>query len=101
VGGGGGDGFKPILFLDNAVCRVTTMAAPQQEITRRGKKLINSVDRCVDDDLEGYVTLNPGVRVLEGHRVVVRADVVELRKSGKVAVVSGGGSGHNPAFAGK
>ena len=65
-----------------------------------GKKLINSVERCVDDNLHGYVALNPGVRLLKGHRVVVRADFEELEKAGKVAVVCGGGSGHEPAFSG-
>ena len=65
-----------------------------------GKKLINKVSRCVDDQLEGYVSLNPGVRLVKGHRVVVRCDVEEFRRDGKVAVVSGGGSGHEPAFAG-
>ena len=69
--------------------------------TATGKKLINSVERCVDDNLDGYVALNPGVRLLKGHRVVVRADFEELEKAGKVAVVCGGGSGHEPAFSGK
>ena len=66
-----------------------------------GKKLLNSVDKCVDDNLDGYVAMNPGVRLLKGYRVVVRADFEELQKAGKVSVVSGGGSGHEPAFTGK
>lgn len=66
----------------------------------KGKKLINSVDRCVDDNLEGYVALNPGARLLKGHRIVIRADFQVLEKTDKVAVVCGGGSGHEPAFAG-
>nr|KAG5688954.1 hypothetical protein BaRGS_031353 [Batillaria attramentaria] len=66
----------------------------------KGKKLINTVDTCVDDNLEGYVALNPGVRLLKGHRVVIRADFEEVQNSGKVAVVVGGGSGHEPAFSG-
>ncbi|XP_067681745.1 triokinase/FMN cyclase-like isoform X1 [Haliotis asinina] len=64
------------------------------------KKLINSVERCVDDMLEGYVALNPGVRLLQGHRIVIRADVEDYVKSGKVAVLCGGGSGHEPAQSG-
>ncbi|XP_071079333.1 triokinase/FMN cyclase-like isoform X1 [Haliotis cracherodii] len=64
------------------------------------KKLINAVERCVDDMLEGYVAVNPGVRLLHGHRIVVRADVEDYAKSGKVAVLSGGGSGHEPAQTG-
>ena len=64
------------------------------------KKLINSVERCVDDMIDGYVSVNPGVRRLKGHRVVIRADVEEYVRTGKVAVVSGGGSGHEPAHIG-
>ncbi|XP_076464417.1 triokinase/FMN cyclase-like [Babylonia areolata] len=67
---------------------------------KSGKKLINSVDSCVDDNLEGYVALNPGVRLLKGQRVIIRADFEELQRAGKVAVVCGGGSGHEPAFSG-
>lgn len=55
----------------------------------------------MDDMLEGYVAVNPGVRLLHGHRIVVRADVEDYAKSGKVAVLSGGGSGHEPSQTGK
>ncbi|KAJ8308298.1 hypothetical protein KUTeg_013172 [Tegillarca granosa] len=64
------------------------------------KKLINSVSQCVDDNLEGLVAVNPGLCLLEGHRVVVRTDVADVIKSGKVTIVCGGGSGHEPAHAG-
>ena len=37
---------------------------------------------------------------MKDHRVVIREDVEELRKAGKVTLVSGGGSGHEPAQAG-
>ncbi|XP_041354641.1 triokinase/FMN cyclase-like [Gigantopelta aegis] len=50
--------------------------------------------------LEGYVAVNPGVRLLRGHRVVIRADVQEYVTTGKVAVVFGGGSGHEPMHTG-
>ncbi|XP_023931486.1 triokinase/FMN cyclase-like isoform X2 [Lingula anatina] len=66
----------------------------------KGKKLINTVERCVDDSLEGFVAVNPGARLLQGHRVVVRSDIEEYKASGKVAVISGGGSGHEPAHPG-
>ncbi|KAK6183653.1 hypothetical protein SNE40_011087 [Patella caerulea] len=68
--------------------------------TNASKKLINSVESCVDECLEGLVAVNPGLRLLEGHRVVVRSDIQELVKSGKVTLVCGGGSGHEPAHAG-
>jgi dihydroxyacetone kinase len=64
------------------------------------KKLINSVDRCVDEALEGLVYVNPGLQVLQGHRVVVRSDVEDVVKAGKVTLLCGGGSGHEPAHAG-
>ncbi|PVD26019.1 hypothetical protein C0Q70_13687 [Pomacea canaliculata] len=68
--------------------------------TKANKKLINCVETCVEDNLEGYVALNPGVRLLKGHRIAVRADIEEYQTTGKVAVLCGGGSGHEPAFAG-
>ncbi|XP_026859575.2 triokinase/FMN cyclase [Electrophorus electricus] len=62
------------------------------------KKLLNSVDRCVDEALEGIVSSNGGLALLRGHRVVLRSDLEHLK--GKVALLSGGGSGHEPAHAG-
>uniref|UniRef100_A0A8B9RLL3 Triokinase/FMN cyclase n=1 Tax=Astyanax mexicanus TaxID=7994 RepID=A0A8B9RLL3_ASTMX len=61
-------------------------------------RLLNSVERCVDEALEGIVCSNGGLVLLKGHRVVLRSDL-ELLK-GKVALLSGGGSGHEPAHAG-
>ncbi|XP_041738265.1 triokinase/FMN cyclase isoform X2 [Coregonus clupeaformis] len=62
------------------------------------QKLVNSVDRCVDEALEGIVSSSGCLSLLRGHRVVVRADLEALR--GRVALLSGGGSGHEPAHAG-
>ncbi|XP_068164186.1 triokinase/FMN cyclase isoform X2 [Antennarius striatus] len=62
------------------------------------KKLINSADSCVDEALCGMVRASGGLSLLRGHRVVLRSDLDNLR--GKVALVSGGGSGHEPAHAG-
>ncbi|KAI1888363.1 hypothetical protein AGOR_G00184230 [Albula goreensis] len=62
------------------------------------KKLLNSVERCVDEALSGIVSSNAGLVLLEGHRVVVRSDLGALK--GRVALLSGGGSGHEPAHAG-
>ncbi|KAJ1178250.1 hypothetical protein NDU88_003497 [Pleurodeles waltl] len=62
------------------------------------KKLLNSVPSCVDDALGGLASCNPNVQILQGHRVVLRRDLEEVR--GRVAVLSGGGSGHEPAHAG-
>ena len=65
-----------------------------------GKKLINTVDRCVDENLEGLVAVNPGLRLIKNTRVVVRADIEEVKRQGKVTLLCGGGSGHEPAHAG-
>ncbi|GCC29157.1 triokinase/FMN cyclase isoform X2 [Chiloscyllium punctatum] len=62
------------------------------------KKLINSVENCVDDALDGLVACNVGMQLLQGHRVIIRADLKNMK--GKVALLSGGGSGHEPAHAG-
>ncbi|KAJ8008531.1 hypothetical protein DPEC_G00105840 [Dallia pectoralis] len=62
------------------------------------RKLLNSVDCCVDEALEGLVSSSGCLSLLRGHRVVVRADLEGIR--GRVGLVSGGGSGHEPAHAG-
>lgn len=64
------------------------------------KKLINSVDRCVDDALFGLISINTGLRILQGQKIVVREDIDEVIKAGKVTLLCGGGSGHEPAQAG-
>ena len=66
------------------------------------KKLVNSAETCVDESIEGFVALHPGVRQLVGQpRVVVRADIEDFKRLGKVLTLTGGGSGHEPCFTGK
>ena len=48
------------------------------------KKLINNPVDAVDEALAGLVASCPGVNLLKGHRVIVRADVEEITKQGKV-----------------
>ncbi|XP_021491728.1 triokinase/FMN cyclase [Meriones unguiculatus] len=62
------------------------------------KKLLNSVEGCADDSLAGFVACNPDLQLLQGHRVALRSDLDSLK--GRVALLSGGGSGHEPAHAG-
>ena len=64
------------------------------------KKLINTPETVVDDCLLGACYAHPGFRILKGHRVVVRSDYLDVKKKGNVALMSGGGSGHEPAFGG-
>ena len=60
------------------------------------KKLINDPRNVVPEMLEGLVALNPGLALLDGETVVVRAGPA----GEQVALISGGGSGHEPAHAG-
>ncbi|MBU3154381.1 dihydroxyacetone kinase subunit DhaK [Clostridium estertheticum] len=62
------------------------------------KKLINNPESVVEEMLEGMVMAHPNyIKKLENVDVIVRKD---SPISGKVALVSGGGSGHEPAHAG-
>ena len=64
------------------------------------KKLINATSSVVDEMIEGIVAASGNLAMLDDARVVVRADFAALRDAGKVALISGGGSGHEPAHAG-
>ncbi|MEI2616726.1 MAG: dihydroxyacetone kinase subunit DhaK [Thermomicrobiales bacterium] len=62
------------------------------------KKLINKVDDVVRESLEGIAAAHPSLlRVDPELKVIVRADAPI---AGKVGVVSGGGSGHEPLHGG-
>lgn len=62
------------------------------------KKLMNEPSGFVDEMLDGLVAANPSLALgEETGRVVYRAKSI---RSGKVGVVSGGGSGHLPLFTG-
>lgn len=61
------------------------------------KKLINAVENVVVDQLEGMAAAHPGLRVNINPHFIVRADAP---LAGQVAIVSGGGSGHEPMHGG-
>jgi dihydroxyacetone kinase-like protein len=62
------------------------------------KKFINDPYDVVDEMLEGFLDVHQKyIRKLENARSVVRADGLV---ADKVAIVTGGGSGHKPAFIG-
>jgi ATP-dependent dihydroxyacetone kinase len=63
------------------------------------KKLINDPRHLVRELLEGTVDLSPRLALLDGEDVVIRADLPSA-PARKVAIISGGGSGHEPAHAG-
>ncbi|MEU1210273.1 dihydroxyacetone kinase subunit DhaK [Nocardia sp. NPDC005825] len=61
------------------------------------KKLINDPADVVDAALAGMAAAHPELRVDSEQRIVVRADAP---RPGKVGLVSGGGSGHEPLHGG-
>lgn len=68
----------------------------------QSKKLINDPNDVVTEFIEGLVETYPGLQYLDGFpevKVVLRADV-SAGTFDKVAVISGGGSGHEPSHAG-
>src|SRR5215831_13196772 len=79
------------------------MTDPQARSSRNEetcmKKFINRPEDVVEEMLQGSTVLNPGSDRLPGHRVMVRADARQVRDQ-QVAIISGGGSGHEPAHAG-
>lgn len=63
------------------------------------KKLINAAESVCDEMLSGLTMIYPRLRQIEGQKVLVRADIDAIRED-RVAIISGGGSGHEPAHAG-
>jgi phosphoenolpyruvate---glycerone phosphotransferase subunit DhaK len=61
------------------------------------KKLINSPDRLVDEALAGVALAHADLVRVESPNIVVRKDAP---RQGKVGVISGGGSGHEPMHGG-
>ncbi len=62
------------------------------------QRLINDPDKVVEDMLRGFLLAHPRRVAATAHPRVIRA--VHTPKRGKVGVVTGGGSGHKPAFIG-
>lgn len=61
------------------------------------KKFINAVDDVLTESLDGFVAAHSDILVLgDGHKFVRRKEL----KPGKVALLSGGGSGHEPLHGG-
>jgi phosphoenolpyruvate---glycerone phosphotransferase subunit DhaK len=61
------------------------------------KKLINDVGNALTESLEGFAAAHAGIVTLGPERKYVRRAKL---KTGKVALVSGGGSGHEPLHIG-
>lgn len=63
------------------------------------KKLINRAEDVVREMLYGLVAVHPDLALLADHHVLLRADADDIRDQ-QVTLISGGGSGHEPAHAG-
>ncbi|MBN9017242.1 MAG: dihydroxyacetone kinase subunit DhaK [Rhizobiales bacterium] len=61
------------------------------------KKLINSPETVLAESLDGFVAAHADILVLGEERKFVRRKAL---KAGKAALISGGGSGHEPLHAG-
>jgi phosphoenolpyruvate---glycerone phosphotransferase subunit DhaK len=61
------------------------------------KKLINGADTVLEESLDGFAAAHADILLLSAERKFVRRRTL---KSGKVALISGGGSGHEPLHAG-
>ncbi len=61
------------------------------------KKFLNSIDTVLTESLDGFVAAHSDILALgDGHKFVRR----KVLKPGKVALISGGGSGHEPLHGG-
>lgn len=63
------------------------------------KKLINRPQHVVGEMLDGFAAMYGGLALLPDHHVLFRADAEQVRDR-QVALISGGGSGHEPAHGG-
>ncbi len=64
------------------------------------KKLINDPKNAVDDSLEGLILSSQGLLLSKKDKTVFRSDFQAVISREQVALISGGGSGHEPSQAG-
>ena len=63
------------------------------------KKLINDAASCVNDAVEGLLLTDARLMRVGNLNILVRQDILQVRDT-LVSIISGGGSGHEPAHAG-
>jgi dihydroxyacetone kinase-like protein len=91
-------GIRAFLFWHTFCIEHVVNLYPNHKGVYEMKKVINDPNGVVSEMLEGMVLAYPEkLRQLEGTTVLVRKDAPV---TGKVAIVSGGGSGHEPSHAG-
>lgn len=89
-------------FIQRHQLLINNTEKDDYNMSSAGKKLINDPNDVVTEFIEGMVETYPNLQYLDGFpevKVVLRADVSRGAYN-KVAVISGGGSGHEPAHAG-
>ncbi|KAL3984604.1 Dak1 domain family protein [Acanthocheilonema viteae] len=70
-------------------------------VVKKTNKFINSADSAVDDSIRGLILSHDNLATLDCcYRVVLRADIAELKETKQVMLLAGGGSGHEPFAAG-
>lgn len=67
--------------------------------TNATKHVMNAPETLVADSIKGLCYANPHLRLLEKEKVVYYANVDEMALN-QVTLISGGGSGHEPGYAG-
>ncbi len=77
--------------------RRRAVSTPRQKAGTQMKKLINDPTNVLNESLDGFALAHQAIVVLgEEKKFVLRKEL----KKGKVALISGGGSGHEPMHAG-
>ncbi|KAI9266460.1 Dak1 domain-containing protein [Phascolomyces articulosus] len=63
------------------------------------KHIVNDPENLVSESIQGLCYANPHLRWISSERIVCRADVETVAQN-QVTLIAGGGSGHEPGFAG-
>jgi triose/dihydroxyacetone kinase / FAD-AMP lyase (cyclizing) len=93
------DVFCAFIWTAAALTMSKVLSPCSERKTRNMKKLINRPADVVEEMIAGMAAVYPGLRQVPGHTVLVRTEVPGAADR-PVALISGGGSGHEPAHAG-
>ncbi|PRP87499.1 dihydroxyacetone kinase [Planoprotostelium fungivorum] len=63
-------------------------------------QLINSPQDIVPEMIDGLLFTNKNIQKIKGRNVIIRKDRTSTKDGKEVALISGGGSGHEPSHAG-
>eukprot|EP00045_Choanoeca_perplexa_P011079 m.115874 g.115874 ORF g.115874 m.115874 type:complete len:635 (+) comp15505_c0_seq2:163-2067(+) len=88
--------ISSIRLLQHLFGGADTLQGPTRQPS---KQLYNQAETVVDEALEGVVSSSAGLLLLKDTRVVLRHDI-SIYNANHVVLLSGGGSGHEPAHVG-